>query len=142
VKERSKKHRNTKIKTNVSATSGDVLEQQLAFWEGFVEYCNNQGRYDLSSRKPLGQNWYDVPVNAPDFIISYTLTYAINDCKCNDHQREIALTLLGVYTGKPLTISQLAKTKGVTYNAIRQIEKRFLQHILTNKNRDTLIKLK
>ena len=29
----------------------------------------------MSSRKPLGQNWYDVPVNAPDFIISYTLTY-------------------------------------------------------------------
>lgn len=77
MKERSKKHRNTKIKTNVSATSGDVLEQQLAFWEGFVEYCNNQGRYDLSSRKPLGQNWYDVPVNAPDFIISYTLTYVL-----------------------------------------------------------------
>ena len=68
--------------------------------------------------------------------------YAINDCKCNDHQREIALTLWGVYTGKPLTISELAKIKGVSYNAIRQIDKRFLQHILTNKNRDTLIKLK
>ena len=61
--------------SNVTSASGDILEQQLAFWEGFVEYCNNQGRYDLSSRKPLGQNWYDVPVNAPDFIISYTLTY-------------------------------------------------------------------
>lgn len=61
--------------SNVTSASGDILEQQLAFWEGFVEYCNEQGRYDLSSRKPLGQNWYDVPVNAPDFIISYTLTY-------------------------------------------------------------------
>lgn len=91
--------------------------------------------------------WYCEQLRVCDYEIAPDLTaddflYAINDCKCNDHQREIALTLWGVYTGKPLTISQLAKTKGVTYNAIRQIEKRFLQHILTNKNRDTLIKLK
>lgn len=91
--------------------------------------------------------WYCEQLRVCDYEIVPDLTaddflYAINDCKCNDHQREIALTLWGVYTGKPMTVSQLAKTKGVSYNAIRQIEKRFLQHILTNKNRDTLIKLK
>ena len=90
-------------------------------------YCNQLRVYDFEI----------VPeFTADDFL------FAINDCKCNDHQREIALTLWGVYTGNPMTISELARIKGVTYSAIRQIEKRFLQHILTNKNRDTIIRQK
>ena len=60
---------------DVINSENDITAMQLSFWEGFVKYCKQKGRNDISSRKPLGQNWYDVPVSAPDFILSYTLTY-------------------------------------------------------------------
>lgn len=105
-------------------TSGLYLEKAK---ERIIWYCDQfkGGAFEI------------VPVlDEDDFI------FAINDCKCNDHQREVALTLWGVYTGTPLSISELAKKNGVTYNSIRQIEKRFLQHILTNRNRETIIRPK
>lgn len=60
---------------NNSKDCDKLGEQQVNYWSGFAEYCNQQGRMDLSSRKPFPQNWYEVPVSAPDFIICYTMTY-------------------------------------------------------------------
>lgn len=56
--------------------SGDKLgTQQQMFWTKFVEYCNQEGRGDdIASRKPLAQNWYDIPVVDADFHLSFTIT--------------------------------------------------------------------
>ncbi|MFR0960283.1 DUF4268 domain-containing protein [Streptococcus salivarius] len=54
---------------------GDLGELQLKFWSSFVEYCKEEGRdTDIALRKPLSQNWYDIPVNGSDYHLSYTVT--------------------------------------------------------------------
>lgn len=54
---------------------GDLGELQLKFWSRFVEYCKEEGRdTDIALRKPLAQNWYDIPVNGSDYHLSYTVT--------------------------------------------------------------------
>ncbi len=68
--------------------------------------------------------------------------FAMNDSKINEHQMEIAFLVWGVYTGKPLTITEVANIKGVSYTAINMIEKRVLQKLLSNKNRGTIIRRK
>lgn len=45
---------------------------------------------------------------------------------------------LGVYTRKPLKAKEVAENKGVTY-CVRQLERNFLRHLLSNKNAETLI---
>lgn len=46
---------------------------------------------------------------------------------------------LGVYTRKPLKAKEVAENKGVTDNCVRQLERNFLRHLLSNKNAETLI---
>ena len=54
---------------------GDLGELQLTFWSNFVEYCKAEGRdTDIARRKPLAQNWYDIPVSGADYHLSYTVT--------------------------------------------------------------------
>ena len=54
---------------------GDLGELQLQFWANFVDYCKAVARdNDIALRKPLAQNWYDVPVNGTDYHLSYTVT--------------------------------------------------------------------
>ena len=54
---------------------GDLGELQLTFWSNFVEYCKAEDRdTDIALRKPLAQNWYDIPVNDADYHLSYTVT--------------------------------------------------------------------
>ena len=54
---------------------GNLERLQLKFWTEFVEYCKAEGREcDIALRKPLAQNWYDVPVNGADYHLSYTVT--------------------------------------------------------------------
>ena len=58
---------------------GDLGELQLKFWSSFVEYCKEEGRdTDIALRKPLAQNWYDIPVNGADYHLSYTVTRKIS----------------------------------------------------------------
>ena len=49
-------------------------EQQKAFWVNFVKYCNDHDREEIVGRKPLVQNWYDIPVGANDFLLQFTIT--------------------------------------------------------------------
>lgn len=49
-------------------------EQQKAFWVNFVKHCNDRNREDIVGRKPLAQNWYDIPVGANDFLLQFTIT--------------------------------------------------------------------
>lgn len=49
-------------------------ERQKSFWVNFVNYCNSKAREDIAGRKPLIQNWYDIPVGADDFILQFTIT--------------------------------------------------------------------
>lgn len=64
---------NTKVEINTETTH--LGNKQLKFWMNFVEYCNQEGRDDdIASRKALAQNWYDIPVGADDFHLSFTIT--------------------------------------------------------------------
>lgn len=49
-------------------------EQQKAFWVNFVKHCNDRDREDIVGRKPLVQNWYDIPVGDNDFLLQFTIT--------------------------------------------------------------------
>ena len=53
----------------------DLGSAQLLFWTAFADYCHVNGRgEDIASRKPLAQNWYDIPVGAIDYHLSFTVT--------------------------------------------------------------------
>ena len=65
--------------------------------------------------------------------------FAVMDSDCSQNQKDTSLLLWGVYTGKPLTPKEVSEIKGVTYNCIRQVERSFLRHLLSNKNAETLI---
>ncbi len=46
----------------------------LDLWIRFVDYCRANDRADIAGRKPQPDHWYDVPVGAPDFHLSFTAT--------------------------------------------------------------------
>lgn len=52
----------------------ELEKQQFLFWTNFVNYCQNKNRDDIVTRKPYGQNWYDIIVGAQDFHLSFTLS--------------------------------------------------------------------
>lgn len=57
-------------------SNGSLEDAQLQFWNGFVDYCKAIGRdEELASRKPGKQNWYDIPVGASDYHLSFTLSW-------------------------------------------------------------------
>ena len=57
------------------APKTDLGSAQLQFWTAFADYCHVNGRgEDIASRKPLAQNWYDIPVGAIDYHLSFTVT--------------------------------------------------------------------
>lgn len=68
--------------------------------------------------------------------------FAFEDTDITDHQREIVCELWGLYTGKPLTVREAADKFGISTERIRNIECRCFQHMLSNKNREILVKLK
>ena len=92
--------------------------------ERILWYCNKyiKGGYDVVER-----------LDEADFL------FAVMDSDCSQNQKEVSLLLWGVYTGKPLKVKEVAEIKGVTYNCIRQLERNFLRHLLSNKNSDMLI---
>lgn len=66
-----------KVVSNVSSENssrGELGNNQLLFWKGFVNYCKEKGREDITSRKPMNHNWYDIPVLNADFHFSFTVT--------------------------------------------------------------------
>ena len=78
---------------------------------------------------------YDVveTMKAEDFL------FAVMDSECSQNQKDTSVLLWGVYTGKPLKVKEVAEIKGVTDNCVRQLERNFLRHLLSNKNAETLI---
>lgn len=76
IKEEPGKAANSSVKEKQPPKSiGDLGELQLQFWSNFVEYCKAEGRdTDIALRKPMAQNWYDVPINGADYHLSYTVT--------------------------------------------------------------------
>ena len=63
--------------TSDTATEVASLEaMQREFWTKFTDYCDAHGRHeDVSIRKGLAQNWYDIPVGAKDYLLQFTITY-------------------------------------------------------------------
>lgn len=48
--------------------------------------------------------------------------------------------LWGLYSGTPMNLSETARQLGVSVSRVRQVENCCLRHLLSNKNRDTLIR--
>lgn len=54
--------------------SNKTVSLQLDFWTNFVQYCEEQGRADdIGSRKPYGQNYYEVSVGKGDYYIFFSI---------------------------------------------------------------------
>lgn len=87
-------------------------------------YCNRyiQAKYEVNNS-----------ISDEDFL------FAVMDSDCSQNQKDTSLLLWGVYTGKPLRAKEVAEMKGVTDNCIRQLERNFLRHLLSNKNCENLI---
>jgi hypothetical protein len=62
------------VETENGELSSATTDLQLDFWTAFVQYCAEHGRSeDIGSRKPFGQNWYDVTVGSPDYHLFFQL---------------------------------------------------------------------
>ena len=64
--------------TDLSIEPTGVLSElqlyRLDFWDNFVQYCCNNGLgEDIASRKPSCNDWYDVPINNPNYHIFFQL---------------------------------------------------------------------
>lgn len=67
----------TKTTQTASSVTSDLEVLQLQFWTAFTDYCNKKGRSkDIAVRKPLKQNWYDVPVTNADYHLQFTITHS------------------------------------------------------------------
>lgn len=88
-------------------------------------YCNNYmpERYDVLEE-----------IKEDDFM------FAVMDSGCNQNQKDTSFLLWGINTGKPLKVKEVAEMKGVTDSCVRQLERRFLHHLLSNKNANLLIR--
>lgn len=75
---------------------------------------------------------------SPNFN-SELFIYALEDSKASDYQKEVATTMWGIYSGKPMTVRETADKYGVTPSRIYQMERRILHHITENKNRPLAI---
>lgn len=83
----------------VQNLSNDQLKNnQLILWSKFVEYCENLGREEVVSRKPLLQNSYVINANSSDFEYGFTVT------------RGKYITLL-IYVYKPECFARLERKK-------------------------------
>ena len=66
---------NTSTEKQLAKPVDALGELQVQFWTKFVDYCKQEGRdEDIALRKPLAQNWYDVPVTNADYHLSFTVT--------------------------------------------------------------------
>lgn len=74
----------------------------------------------------------------PD-IADIDFLLAFEDTDMTDRQKDLVSRLWGLYSGKPMTVRELAEQIGVTRERITQIENTCIRHILSNKNRSDLI---
>ena len=58
------------VETATGEVSSATTDLQLDFWTSFVQYCADHDRTeDIGSRKPYGQNWYDVTIGKSDYHV-------------------------------------------------------------------------
>ena len=65
--------------------------------------------------------------------------YSFEDCQITEHQKNVATQLWGLYSGKPMTVREVAEQLGVSTRRVYQIERDAVRHLLSNKNRNILI---
>lgn len=114
----------------------------------------NRNRLYFKEKKPTDRiylerakeriNWYcnryiRAKYEANNSITDEDFLFAVMDSDCSQNQKDTSLLLWGVYTGNPLTAKEVAEIRGVTDNCIRQLERSFLRHLLSNKNAELLI---
>lgn len=62
------------LATSTGKLSSATTDLQLDFWTAFVGYCADNGRTDdIGSRKPYGQNWYDVTIHKSEYHIFFSI---------------------------------------------------------------------
>jgi hypothetical protein len=77
----------------------DLEHLRLDFWTSFTEYCRQIGRgEDIASRKPSGDNWYDVTIASRDFHIFFQIL-----------QKKILR--IGMYINRPEAFQRLETKK-------------------------------
>lgn len=64
--------------------------------------------------------------------------FAMEDSKATDKQKEIAMELWGLKTGKPLSVREVAEKYGVSKERIYQVERRAIQHLIRGNNNPLL----
>lgn len=62
------------VETVKEDADAELGKKQLAFWAKFVNYCKENDRLDIGSRKEPEQNWYEIPVGSQDFQIQFSIT--------------------------------------------------------------------
>lgn len=95
-----------KTKKTSSKLSQDELDgKRLSFWTAFIEFCENEGREDITHTQASNSYWYYIPVSTPNLHLEITLPYSKY------------LTLV-IYTETPEMFTQVEEKK-------EQIEKYF-----------------
>ncbi|MDQ0219807.1 DUF4268 domain-containing protein [Peribacillus cavernae] len=93
------------VETANGELSSATTDLQLDFWTAFVRYCAEQGRSeDIGSRKPFGQNWYDVTVGSPDYHLFFQLL-------------KKKILRIGIYVYNPESFSKLESKKDKIENS-------------------------
>lgn len=72
-------------------------------------------------------------------IDSIDFQYSMEDSKMTEHQKSVVTQLWGVFSGKPMTVREMAEQLGVTTRRVYQIERDAIRHLISNKNRNTVI---
>lgn len=95
-----------KTKKTSSKLSQDELDgKRLSFWTAFIEFCENEGREDITHTQASNSYWYYIPVSTPNLHLEITLPYS-------------KYVTLVIYTETPEMFTQVEEKK-------EQIEKYF-----------------
>jgi len=66
-----------KTKKTSSKLSQDELDgKRLSFWTAFIEFCENEGREDITHTQASNAYWYYIPVSTPNLHLEITLPYS------------------------------------------------------------------
>ena len=66
-----------KTKKTSSKLSQDELDgKRLSFWTAFIEFCENEGREDITHTQASNGYWYYIPVSTPNLHLEITLPYS------------------------------------------------------------------
>lgn len=115
------RRRNRLYQKPISQTTDLFLDKAM---ERISHYLAHFGRADFELKSEID---------------SIDFQYALEDSKMTDHQKSVVTQLWGLYSGKPMTVREMAEQLGVTTRRVYQVERDAIRHLISNKNRNTVI---